>query len=389
MQSFSHYRLKETNDGIEIIIFLNDRMTEVASELGTIHNADKDSLEKEAIRYTKNHFPKLKVKAIKVMAGALLVTTIGFVNPPSKAEASANIQQTTAVTYQVSPGDTLWKLAQRYNTTVDEIRKTNQLTSDLLRVGQTLTIQPSSQQQNTYIVVSGDTLWKIASNHGTTVNVIKQSNNLQTDVLHVGQALIIPSNTTSDSNTTQTNTTYHVVAGDSLWQIAMKNGTTVDAIKNSNNLASDSLTIGQQLFIPSSTNGSPTTNRQVENHINQEDIEWLAKIIYAESRGESLNGQIAVGAVIVNRTKSNQFPNTIKEVIFEKSYGYYQFSPAGNGELTNATPNGDSYEAARRALSGEDPTNGSLYFYNPSKTGDSWVKSRTVSTTIGNHVFAF
>lgn len=112
-------------------------------------------------------------------------------------------------------------------------------------------------------------------------------------------------------------------------------------------------------------------------------------MIYSEARGESLQGQIAVGAVILNRVNSPLFPNSVKEVLFQISNGYYQFTPAQTGALNNATPTQQNIDAALRALNGEDPTNGSLYFYNPSKTSSQWLKSRTVSTVIGNHTFAY
>src|SRR5690606_27200723 len=100
-------------------------------------------------------------------------------------------------------------------------------------------------------------------------------------------------------------------------------------------------------------------------------------------------GQIAIGAVIMNRVNSPLFPNSVKEVLFEKSYGYYQFTPAETGAIHTAEPNAQNYEAAERALNGEDPTNGALFFYNPDKAQSAYLESRTVSTTIGNHVFTF
>src|SRR5690606_41107359 len=124
--------------------------------------------------------------------------------------------------------------------------------------------------------------------------------------------------------------------------------------------------------IPSSqTTVAPASPKFAAEHhsvVDQEELEWLAKMIYSEARGESLEGQIAVGAVIMNRVKNPLFPNTVKEVIFEKTYGYYQLTPAQNGAIHEADPGPQQMEAAKRAMNGEDPTNGALFFYNPDKT---------------------
>ena len=394
MNSFSHYRLHKTEDGYELVLFLNESMTEFSDELGTKQKNEQKNLKEEALDYTKKHLPNLKVKAIKVVAGTLLITSFGFSTLTPSAEATANptTEQTSSTTYNIVNGDTLSEIAQRFGTTVDAIKQTNQLNSDFIRVGQTLTIPtgttaaPVQQTNETYQVVSGDTLSHIAARHGTTVDAIKQTNQLNSDFLRIGQTLTIPIGTTAVP-IQQTNETYQVVSGDTLSHIAARHGTTVDAIKQTNQLNSDFLRVGQVLVMPNVGNVT-TAPSETSININEEELEWLAKMIHAEARGESKEGQVAVGAVILNRVNSDLFPNTIHDVIFEKSHGHYQFSPAGNGALDQATPNEENYEAARRALSGEDPTNGSLFFYNPDKTNDEWVRSRTVSTVIGNHVFA-
>lgn len=449
METFSHYRLLPTEEGYEVTLYLNEDLSEFAAELGTPPQERKD-LKKEAISYTTKYLPNLKVKAIKIVAGTLLITSLGFINLTPKAEAASengveqqNVNRTYTVvsgdtlshiaarhgttvdairtsnnltsdlirvgqtlvipstiaitqpnTYVVVSGDTLFQLAQRFGTTVDAIRQANNLTSDFLRVGQTLTIprvQTPNGQTTTYIVVSGDTLSHIAARHGTTVDAIRRANNLTSDFLRVGQTLTVPTRTTETVPTQQQPAiTYTVVSGDTLSHIAARHGTTVDAIRRANNLTSDFLRIGQTLTVPSASGDVRTApTEQVQTQINQAELDLLAKIIFAEARGESLDGQIAVAAVILNRVKHNQFPNTVRDVIYERSHGHFQFTPAGNGALDQAAPTSVQYDAARRALQGEDPTGGALYFYNPSRTSDQWVRSRTVSTIIGNHVFAF
>lgn len=160
---------------------------------------------------------------------------------------SSNI--TGNITYTVQRGDTLYNLAQRYNTTVNDLINANNLTSDMLLIGQVLTI-PSNQttlppQPTLYIVVPGDTLWKIAGQFNTTINELRTLNNLTTDVLQIGQQLMVPNNESNISPTT-----YVVQRGDSLYQIANRFNVTISDLIALNNLTSDILQIGQVLRIP-------------------------------------------------------------------------------------------------------------------------------------------
>ena len=128
--------------------------------------------------------------------------------------------------------------------------------------------------------------------------------------------------------------------------------------------------------LTSSTSSSSST-------IVSADQKLLAKLVYAEARGESYKGQVAVAAVVLNRVSSSSFPNTISGVIYQTG----AFSCVSNGSINN-TPNDTAVRAALDAMNGWDPTNGCLYYYNPGKTSDSWIRTRTVVTVIGNHYFA-
>ena len=113
------------------------------------------------------------------------------------------------------------------------------------------------------------------------------------------------------------------------------------------------------------------------------DHRLLAKLVYAEARGEPYKGQVAVAAVVLNRVRSASFPNTISGVIYQSG----AFSCVSNGSINN-TPDSACIRAALEAMNGWDPTGGCLYYYNPKKTSDSWIRTRTVKTVIGNHSFA-
>ena len=157
-------------------------------------------------------------------------------------------------TYTVKSGDSLWKIANEYGLTVAELKSLNGLTSDNLSVGQVLKVSNSSGSSNssgnTHTVKSGDSLWKIANQYGVTVNELKSLNDLTSDILSIGQVLKIPSSSSSNSS----GSTYTVKAGDSLWNIANQYGITVDELKNLNNLTSNTLSIGQILKVPSGGN---------------------------------------------------------------------------------------------------------------------------------------
>ena len=157
-------------------------------------------------------------------------------------------------TYTVKAGDSLWKIANMYGLTVAELKDLNGLTSDNLSVGQVLKVNNSSNNSsgNTYTVKSGDSLWSIANKYETTVNTLKSLNNLTSDVLNVGQVLLIPNESSNGSS--NNSSTYTVKAGDSLWNIANKYGITVDELKNLNGLTSNILNIGQVLKVPSGGN---------------------------------------------------------------------------------------------------------------------------------------
>lgn len=113
------------------------------------------------------------------------------------------------------------------------------------------------------------------------------------------------------------------------------------------------------------------------------DLYLLAKCIHAEARGESYTGQVAVGAVIMNRVKSPKFPNTISGVIYQP----YAFTAVSDGQI-NLEPNNTSYQAARDALNGWDPSYGSIYYYNAATAQSAWIFSRPVTIVIGRHTFA-
>lgn len=149
-----------------------------------------------------------------------------------------------------------------------------------------------------------------------------------------------------------------------------KNGLTVDGIVGKSTLAA--------LGISETSGGSSSASGNMDSN-----LYLLARIISAEARGEPYEGQVAVGAVVLNRVEHPSFPNSIAGVIYQNG----AFTAIVDGQFDEPISS-QSYQAARDALNGWDPSGGAIYYYNPAKTTNTWIYSREVIKTIGNHVFA-
>ncbi len=119
------------------------------------------------------------------------------------------------------------------------------------------------------------------------------------------------------------------------------------------------------------------------NGFSEADVYLLARTIYAEGRGEPYTGQVAIGAVVMNRIRSKSFPNTVAGVVYQKN----AFTAVSDGQI-NLTPNDTAMKAARDAINGWDPSGGALYYYNPAVATSAWIFDRQTITVIGKHVFA-
>ena len=186
---------------------------------------------------------------------------IGQVLIVSEAITSTPTPPTTEdyIIYTVKSGDSLWKIANEYEVTVSEIIELNNLGTTLLQIGQQLKIPTKTISEPLYYIVkSGDSLWKIANQYNVTVNDLINANNLTSTTLQIGQQLIIPSASTTPIPPSSSTIEYTVKSGDSLWAIASRYNTTVDAIKDLNNLTTNTLQIGQVLKIPNTSNNSYT-----------------------------------------------------------------------------------------------------------------------------------
>ena len=160
-------------------------------------------------------------------------------------------------TYVVQKGDTLYSIANKLGTTVSELKKENNLTTNTLQIGEVLRIPTKEiyeEEENIYIVKKGDSLYSIANKYNTTVEELKRINNLTSNILSIGQVLKLPSDKANNVEKEENTISYTVQKGDSLYSIARKYDTTIDRIKDLNNLTTNLLSIGQVLLIPTDTN---------------------------------------------------------------------------------------------------------------------------------------
>ena len=159
-----------------------------------------------------------------------------------------------------------------------------------------------------------------------------------------------------------------------------KSKAAVVSFQKKNGLTADGVVGAKTLKALGISDGSSTGSTAQSS---SSDVALLARLIYGEARGESYTGQVAVGAVVMNRVKSSSFPNTISGVIYQP----YAFTAVSDGQI-NMNPSTTAYEAAKAAMNGWDPTGGAIYYYNPSTASSRWIYSRKTTVTIGNHVFA-
>ena len=186
------------------------------------------------------------------LAEAVISAVANYIGVPYKAPNGLITN-----TYVVQKGDTLYSIANKLGTTVSELKKENNLTSNTLQIGEVLRIPTKEiyeEEENIYIVKKGDSLYSIANKYNTTVEELKRINNLTSNILSIGQVLKLPSDKANNVEKEENTISYTVQKGDSLYSIARKYDTTIDRIKDLNNLTTNLLSIGQVLLIPTDTN---------------------------------------------------------------------------------------------------------------------------------------
>ena len=217
-----------------------------------------------------------------------------------------NVPNTESDLYVVRRGDSLWSISKKYGISVDELKRMNNLSSNLLSVGQTLRVKGVPETNNEiYVVKSGDTLYGIASRFGVNVDDLRRYNNLSGNVLSIGQQLFIPTGQMVDDVIGTDYDTYVVKTDESLFSIASMYGISVDELKRINNLGNDVLFVGQQLLVPT---GSDIVDSNITNYVDYRIVSGDTLYSIANRYGVSVdelkslnnlsNNNLSVGQVI-------------------------------------------------------------------------------------------
>jgi N-acetylmuramoyl-L-alanine amidase len=200
---------------------------------------------------------------------------------------------------------------------------------------------------------------------------MKKLKKLKKIVIAAGVLLSISAFTLNSKSEAATYT--HVTSNStSYWKVAKGFGVPLNSLETANHWSP--LYAGKGIVIPN----APISNA---------DKALMARLVHAEASGEPYAGKVAVASVILNRVSSPKFPNTVPGVIYQYSYGHYEFTPVENGQI-NQPADADSIRAVNEAIALMGKGNGSLYFYNPATSTSFYDASRQVTVRIGHHVFA-
>ncbi|NLO10685.1 MAG: LysM peptidoglycan-binding domain-containing protein [Clostridiales bacterium] len=249
-----------------------------------------------------------------------------------------------------------------------------------------LTMLSSFAYAADYTIVPNDSLYHIGLLFKTSANALMSDNNLSSSVIYPGQKIMVPAQV------------YTVKSGDTMFLIATRHNISLADLRKANNKWDNLIIPGQRLILPgikptggstgssSNSSSSATPGSGTVIPYKNSEVDLLARLIAAEAIGEPYDAMVAVGAVVVNRVKSPEWPNSISAVINHVSAGHYQFSPVQNGFI-NKPATDDTIRAAWAALYGADPSKGAMFYYDSSST-NQWIRSKPVTARIGNMIFA-
>ncbi|MFW5992180.1 MAG: LysM peptidoglycan-binding domain-containing protein [Halanaerobiaceae bacterium] len=280
--------------------------------------------------------------------------------------------------YEVQTGDTLFLLAQRFNTTIDTLKNVNDLETNIIYPGQILRLENNvGPDLIEYTVLPGESLYLIARKFNTTISNIMTINNFNSNLLYIGQTIYMPAPDSSNNRYTLT-VDYRIQPGDSFNSLARRFNISAQEIRTYNNI--NYLHNGQLISLPFNI---PANEEGYKLNISNKELDLLARAVHSEARGEPFRGQVAVAAVIINRIYHPFFPNNVTDVIFQP----WQFTAVHDGQFW-LDPGQTAYVAAKAALKGWDPSREAIFYYNPNTASSGWIYHREVVVKIGEHYFA-
>lgn len=236
---------------------------------------------------------------------------------------------------------------------------------------------PVAAHAAVHTVSPGESLYTISRGYGVSLDALMEANGIWDSLIYPGQKLYVPESASGS------NACYTVQEGDSLYFIGQRFGISYREIMAANGLSSTTIYPGMSLYIP-----APQVSRGGYFHrYSPQEVDLLARLITAEADGEPYEGKVAVGAVVLNRVASRNFPDSIPGVIYEYEDGTYQFEPVMNGWIERPA-SAESIKAAWDALNGWDPTNGALYFF-ATYVDNPWLWARPLSRIIGSVAFTY
>jgi len=325
--NFSRHTLEKSEDGYILNLYIEEFDCEFASNFSKNVISINDTFNKSIIAYIKKNLPNIKISIIKVIMGSVLILSI------TMTDLETSLKTTYANTKE----------------SIDNTKIKVVIDNKLIEMPQS----PLVIDNITYVPIreitkelGADVKWEGEFNH---VEIIKDDINLSFQI--------------GDSNCT---------------------------LNSKNIYMPKSIVVNDKVMMPlrflSEVFGFDVLNQN--DKYTSEDLYWLSRLVHAEAQSECYEGKLTIANVIINRTKSNDFPENIKSVIFDRNNGV-QFTSTLNGQIY-LEPSQESKRAALEALEGNNNAEGILYFFNPKKSPSNWIsKNRRYAFTIENHNFYF
>ncbi len=364
---FSGHRLRLEENETELILYIEEADNEFSDELHEFQNEEMEEVNNGIFAYLGENFPDLKKGVVKVMYGAALICTVSL-STLLKAKAEETPKALEAIVTE-RPDITVWMNGNKLVLTQAPILVDGSTYIGLRDFCDTLGAVLDWEQETKRVTIHYRED-KITFTVGGDMGEINGKSAAMPKTLIYHDRTMVPLRFLSEN-----------------FDIGVKWAEEEKAVYLSTSREYEVITDNYLTHMEEVLETGEDSERRKSSYT-EEDLYWLSRLVHAEAQSESYDGKLAVANVILNRTKSDDFPETVKGVIFDSNYGV-QFTPTVNGALYQ-TPGEESIQAAREALEGRNNAEEVLYFLNPQKATNRWImKNRQYAFTIGNHNFYF